>query len=86
MYSVWIIVFVQLAIIVCAVPYAVAATAYIRRQARLVTELRRDRNEWRAVVFRVRDLWRATSAPDAPVVAFEDFATAMETIVHEVQP
>ncbi len=62
------------------------ALAYIRRQARLVTELRRDRNEWRAVVFRVRDLWRATSGENAPIVAFEDFAAAMETIVHEVQP
>lgn len=58
----------------------------IRRQGRQITELRRDRNEWRSVVFRVRELWTATSGENAPVVAFEDFASAMETIVREVRP
>jgi cytochrome oxidase assembly protein ShyY1 len=58
----------------------------IRRQGRQITELRRDRNEWRAVVFRVRELWVATSGENTPAVAFEDFAAAMETLVREVQP
>ncbi len=64
----------------------VLALGAIKRQARLTTELRRDRDEWRSVVFRVRELWRATSGEGAPVVAFEQFAVAMETIVREVQP
>jgi hypothetical protein len=86
MYSAWIIVFVQLVVILFAVSLSVAAFAQIRRQGRQITELRRDRNEWRAVVFRVRELWVATSGENTPVVAFEDFASAMETIVREVQP